>query len=473
MLFRQITDPKLSQYAYLIGCQKTGEAIVIDPERDVDRYIAAAAAEGLTIVAATETHIHADFLSGVAELGRQTGAKIYLSANGGADWQYGWAQNDELDVRLLADGDSFEIGKIELIARHTPGHTPEHVSFLVVDHGGGMSEPMGLASGDFVFVGSLGRPDLLESAAGVEGAMEPSAKELYTSVHDFLELPDFLQVWPGHGAGSACGKALGAVPMSTVGYERRSNVAIDAALRGEREFIDMILDGQPEPPLYFARMKHLNQKGVPPLGSLPTPAEVTVETLAGVAGAKGSIVLDTRADRTAFMGGHVAGSIYAPLNKSFPTIAGSYARPEEEIYLIVESARVDEAVRDLVRIGLDRVVGFLPPEGLESASGLATTEMIDFARVAELKASEGDLTVLDVRGASEYAVGHVPESLNIAHTRLLDRLETVPSDGPVLVHCLSGARAASAVSLLERDGRSVFYIDDAFSKWASNQPVER
>ncbi|MEO1085915.1 MAG: MBL fold metallo-hydrolase, partial [Acidobacteriota bacterium] len=178
MLLRQIFAPKLAQYAYLIGCQRTGEALIIDPERDVDRYIELARREGLRLVAVDETHIHADFLSGARELAEELGARLYLSDEGDADWKYEWAIKGDYDVHLLRDGDTFEIGKIEIRALHTPGHTPEHLSFVVTDRGGGADEPIGVATGDFVFVGDLGRPDLLESAAGVAGQMDPSARAL-------------------------------------------------------------------------------------------------------------------------------------------------------------------------------------------------------------------------------------------------------------------------------------------------------
>jgi hydroxyacylglutathione hydrolase len=195
---------------------------------------------------------------------------------------------------------------------HTPGHTPEHLAFLVVDHGGGASEPMALLAGDFVFVGDLGRPDLLESAAGVHGAMEPSARRLYSSAREFLALPEWIQVWPGHGAGSACGKALGAVPSSTVGYEKRYSPALAAVRAGEKPFVDFILAGQPEPPLYFARMKRLNKEGAPPLGPLPSPARLDAAGLLARADDLATVALDTRRDKKVFSARHLAGSLYTP-----------------------------------------------------------------------------------------------------------------------------------------------------------------
>ncbi len=465
MFFRQIFEPKLAQNAYLIGCQQTGEAIVIDPMRDVDRYIDIAAEEDLKIVAVTETHIHADYLSGARELAARVGATAYLSDEGDDDWKYQWSGDAEHEVRLLHHGDTFSIGKIELEAVHTPGHTPEHLSFMVTDRGGGANEPMGMASGDFVFVADLGRPDLLESAAGVAGQMEPSARTLYRSVQRFLELPDYLQVWPGHGAGSACGKALGAVPDTTVGYERRFNAAIAAAARGEDAFVDAILEGQPEPPLYFGRMKRLNKEGPVLLGDLPRPAALAAEELAALAGRQDVAVVDTRLDRQAYMAGHLPGSLYAPLDRTFPTITGSYIEAGMPIYLIAEADRVDEAVRDLVRIGLDEIVGYAPPELLTEVGPtlpLATTEVADFARAAEL--SGADSLYLDVRRQTEFDAGHVPDAHNIAHTRLLARAGEIERDKRLLVYCRTGARAAAASSLLERLGHDVVYVDDLVSK---------
>ena len=197
MFFKQIVDPGLAQHAYLIGCERTRQAVIIDPERDVDRYLAIARHEGYRIVAATETHIHADFLSGVRELVERHRAAGWLSGEGGPGWQYEWAERHDR-VTLLRHDDRTRIGQVEFRVLHTPGHTPEHVSFLVTDRGAGIGDPMGIVSGDFIFVGDLGRPDLLESAAGERGDMVPSAKRLYASARGILDLPDYLRIWPGH-----------------------------------------------------------------------------------------------------------------------------------------------------------------------------------------------------------------------------------------------------------------------------------
>ena len=466
MFFKQIFDEKLAQYAYLVGCQRTRQAMLIDPQRDIDRYVAIARREGLRIAAVAETHIHADFLSGCLEFVERYGCRAYLSAEGGAGWQYEWAAGRD-SVTLLGDGDRFDVGGIEFQAMHTPGHTPEHMSFLVTDRGAGAGEPMGMVSGDFVFVGDLGRPDLLESAAGQTGEMEPSARRLYASALGVFELPDYLRIWPGHGAGSACGKALGAVPDTTAGYEKRFSPALAAVRSGEDAFVEYILDGQPEPPLYFGRMKEQNRRGPPVLGPLPRPRRLSGVALLDIAGEGGSVVVDTRADRLGYYGGHIPGSIYAPLNKSFPTVTGCYVDPSWRIVLVCREDEVEEAVRDLVRIGLDRVTGWAPPDALdefEAAGGeMASMEVIDFDEVGRRLPDPG-VQVLDVRRATEFAEARIDGAANIAHTRLACRLGELPRDRQLLVHCLSGARASAAVSLLEREGFRVAAVNDIFTQ---------
>ncbi len=473
MLFRQIFDEKLAQYAYLIGCQETGEALLVDPERDIDRYLDLAEDDDLEIVAVAETHIHADFLSGAREFAERFDTKLYLSDEGDENWKYEWAQapkgsGGEYNVQWLYDGDTFHVGNIEIRALHTPGHTPEHLSFLVTDKGGGAEEPMGIVTGDFVFVGSLGRPDLLESAADVEGTMEPSARTLYDSVQRFLTLPDHLQVWPGHGAGSSCGKALGAVPQSTVGYEKQFNPMIDAAREGEDAFVDAILSDQPEPQMYFARMKRDNKTGPPVLGQLPSPRELTVRELKDLAQAEEAFIVDTRLDRSAYMARHIPGSLYAPMNSTFNTVVGSLMEDETTpIYLIVDEEDVEEAVRDLVRIGYDNVEGFAEIDTLQryfsDGGTVETIDEITFEEVETLRES-GDTEVLDVRYRSEYEEGHVEGALNASYTRMPEYEKDLPTDKTLLVHCASGARSAVASSFLRRTGRDVKYVNDNFKK---------
>src|SRR5699024_5744348 len=246
MFFEHIYDKSLSQGSYLIGCQVKGEAIVIDAKRDIDTYLEIAQQNNLKITHITETHIHADFLSGSRELAAVTGADLYLSDEGGEDWQY------EFPHIGLKEGDVITVGNLTLDVIHTPGHTPESISFILTDHPAS-DKPVMVFTGDFVFVGDVGRPDLLEKAAGIANNKELGAKQMYESLEKFAKLPDYVQVWSGHGAGSACGKALGSVPSSTVGYEKIRNWAFQYE-GDEQGFVDYLLSEQPEPPKYFATM---------------------------------------------------------------------------------------------------------------------------------------------------------------------------------------------------------------------------
>ncbi len=461
MLLRQIFDPALAQYAYVIGCQRSGEAIVIDPERDIDRYRELAAQEGLRITAVAETHIHADFVSGAREFASaDPSIKLYLSAEGGPNWQSEWAASLP-GLRLVRDGDVFTVGNIRFEVIHTPGHTPEHIVFLVTDVGGGADEPMALLSGDFLFVGDVGRPDLLEQAAGLSGTQEQGARQLYHSLRKLAEIPAFVQILPAHGAGSACGKALGAVPISTFGYETRFNPALKLALEsGEPEFVDFILSGQPEPPDYFADMKRVNKIGPAVLHTVPQPPRMMIDEVTARLDEPKFVVVDTR-DRVAFLQGHLRRSLFAPAAK-FSDFAGSYLDPENEIVLVVsESSDADDFVRQLVRIGFDHIAGVILASDLASSSQLVASRAVTFAEVPQL-VSNHQVRPLDVRKATEFAAGHLRGALNVAHTRLRPRLAEIPGDGTLLVSCQSGMRATGACAFLEREGREVICVADTF-----------
>lgn len=485
MLFRQIFDPKLAQYAYLIGCQKTKEAIIIDPERDIDQYVELAEKEGLNIVAIAETHIHADFLSGGREFAERFGIKLYLSDEGDENWKYEWVKEKRqdgtaYDYKLLKDGDSFMIGGIEIQAVHTPGHTPEHMSYLVFDRGGGATTPIGIATGDFVFVGDLGRPDLLEQAAGLHGVQEPSARQLYKSLPRFTKLQDYIQVWPAHGAGSTCGKSLGAVPTTTVGYEKLYNASLGAASGGVDQFVGTILAGQPEPQMYFARMKRDNKLGAPVLGKLPNPQKLTAKELEEMAAREDVLIVDARLDRSAFMDKHIPGSLSSPMNKMFNTVVGSLVVDETTpIVLIINEEDVEEAVRDLVRIGYDNVVAFADFTTLERYFGTGGAQAtIEELTYEEAENMQGNVALLDVRFAAEYEEAHFDGALNASYTRMPDYIkDRVPRDKTLLVHCGTGARAAAAAAYLARKGFDVKYVNGDFAAYreasgtASREPV--
>ena len=471
MLLERFYDDKLAQASYLIGCQATGEAIVVDPNRDIEQYLDAAGREGLAITHVTETHIHADFVSGSRELAERTGAALLLSAEGGSDWQYAFAV--QAGASLLEDGDDFSVGNIRFEARHTPGHTPEHLALLVTDTAA-TDIPMGAFTGDFLFVGDVGRPDLLERAAKVADTMEAAARDLFRSLQRFASLPDHLQIWPAHGAGSACGKALGAVPSSTLGYERVANWAFN--VKDEDRFVELVLEGQPEPPRYFAEMKRVNRDGPRILHGLPRPERIESHRLDDLL-RQHAIVVDTRHSAD-FAEGHVPGTINIPLNRSFTTWAGWLIPFDRDCYLITGHADdALEAARDLAMIGLDRVAGFFGDDVVEAwrrAHGpLATTAQVS-ADELDLPPDNG-VALVDVRDPGEWEAGHIPGVANIPLGYLTDRLDELPRDGRLVLHCQGGGRSAIGASLLQAHGfRNVSNLVGGFDAWArAGRPVAR
>lgn len=472
MLLRLLYNEQLAQASYLVGCQACGEALVVDPNRDIDQYLALAAREGFSITAVTETHIHADFVSGSRELAARAGATLNLSDEGTADWKYQFA--DDANVKLVKDGDEIAIGNVRLKVMHSPGHTPEHISFVLTDTAGA-DEPMGIFTGDFVFVGDVGRPDLLETAAGMAGTMAAGARDLYHSLQRFQDLPDYLQIWPGHGAGSACGKALGAVPQSTVGYEKLFNWAFRA--KTEADFVAMVLEGQPEPPFYFKEMKRVNKEGPAFVGDLAPPPLLPNRDI-DAALANGQTVVDMRPAR-AFAGGHVPGTINIPVTNSYLTWAGWLLSYDEPFAIIVDEEHVEETVAELRLIGLDNVRGYWTPDVLdewdtaEPGRNLQTVDLVTLDEVEDLAAG-GEVTVLDVRGSGEYAEAHIPGALNVPIGFIPLRLDEIPEDKPLVVHCQSGVRSSIAASVLQRHGRTnLKNFVGSFGEWSSaGKPVE-
>jgi hydroxyacylglutathione hydrolase len=473
MLFKRLYEPKLAQASYLLGCTTTGEALVVDPNRDIDLYLDAAKAEGLRITHVTETHIHADFVSGARELAQRAGASLYLSDAAGDDWRYRYSA--EAGATLIRDDDVFRVGSIEVRAVHVPGHTPEHLTFLITDTARAL-EPMGALTGDFIFVGDVGRPDLLERAAQVKGTMEQGARQLYRSIQRFRDFSDYLQIWPGHGAGSACGKSLGAVPQTTLGYEKRFNWAF--GISNENDFVRAVLAGQPEPPAYFAEMKRINQLGPRLLGSIRRPSRLPVAQLAPLL-QEGAVVVDTR-PAPDFSRGGVPGTINLPVNRSFTTWAGWMLPYDQDFYLIVNDQRVeavDDLVRDLAGIGLDQVRGYFDTDVIDawrqSGRELRTVPTLTLRELSSQLALDG-VVLLDVRGEEEWRAGHLPGSHNIPVGHLRQRSTEIPRDRPVITHCQTGSRAAIAASVLIAEGfRDVRQFAGGFAEWLSNgKPVE-
>ncbi|WP_420153665.1 MBL fold metallo-hydrolase [Siphonobacter sp.] len=461
MFFQHIYDQTLAQASYLIGCQKSGESIVIDPKRDVDTYLEIAKQKGLRITHVTETHIHADFLSGSRELAALTGATLYLSNEGGPDWQY------EFDHIGIHHGDVIKVGNLNLAVIHTPGHTPESISFLLTDTPAS-PHPVMFFTGDFVFVGDVGRPDLLEKAAGWVGTQEIGAKQLLDSLSKFSNLPDFVQVWPGHGAGSACGKALGAVPSTTVGYEKLRNWALLQA-DNEQDFVRSLLSDQPEPPRYFAQMKKLNKVDRSLLKSVPTPRKLTSEEViqALEAGVK---LIDTRS-KAHTAEGFVPGSLTIQGNNAFATWMGWLMDYQEPFMLVANDHQIEDLTRMLMRIGLDDIFGYVTDV---SALGIPL-EKADIIDLDTFKTyvNRGDAQILDLRGASEYRNGHVPGAEHLFIGTLPEHLDEVSRDRPVIIYCQGGDRATIGYSLLRAKGfTNVRSYAPSMNEWvAQNNPV--
>ena len=474
MIVQRFFDVRLAQASYLLGCSRSGTAVVIDPNRDAGQYVRAAEAEGLRITHVTETHIHADFVSGTRELAARTGATMYLSDEGDADWKYAFAAAD--GAVLLRDGDAFTVGNVLLQAVHTPGHTPEHLSFLVTDTAAA-DQPIAMVSGDFVFVGDVGRPDLLEKAAKVTGTMEQAARTLFASLQRIASFPDWLQLWPGHGAGSACGKGLSAVPHSTMGYERRFNWAL--GVTNEADFVARVLAGQPEPPRYFAEMKRINKAGPRVLGGFVTPERLSIARLQAAL-EDGATVVDTRAT-AAFAAGHVPGTINIPLGRNFSTYAGWLLPYDRDVVLIVDGSRagaMDDGVRALAMIGFDRVTGYLDgdvtAQWATAGGEVQVVPQVDPAELAR-RLHAGEVDVVDVRGASEWEAGHLPGVPNIPMGYVADRLDELPRDRPLVLHCQGGGRSSIAASVLQARGfTNVVNLAGGFGAWErAGQPVER
>ncbi len=455
MLLKYFFDKALAQASYMIACQKTHQAVIIDPARDTTRYLKAAADESMTITVITETHIHADFVSGAHELATVTGAPLYLSGEGGADWSYTFLDAGRGDRAMYA-GDSFMLGNIRFDVLHTPGHTPEHICFRITDTAGA-DKPMGIFTGDCLFVGDMGRPDLLETAAGVVGSKAIGARGQYANMLRFKDMPDYLQVWPGHGAGSACGKALGSTPSSTLGYEKLFNPAFHFS--DGVSFERWLLAGQPETPRYFGRMKQINKHGAPLISELAPIDALEGFTLADILKTNANVIdarLDTRD------GSMITGAIRIVPSTKFNTYAGWMVDYDAPTYLIAAPNDAEGLIEELRAVGIDDVRGVFAPREVESAIRfMAQTDVAGAAALIE----QGAL-VLDVRAASEYDAAHIDGAINLPYGVLAEHADELPRDTPIIVHCQSGIRSQIAMSVLDKLGfTNAINMSDGYSGW--------
>ncbi len=434
MFFKQFFDKKLAQTSYMVACQQTKEAIIIDPKRVVDEYEDVAEAEGFNITQVTETHIHADFASGLRDAAKRFNATAYVSDEGDETWKY---EDMPEGTIFLKDGDIINVGHVELKVLHTPGHTPESISFVLTDRGGGSNEPMGVFTGDFLFVGDIGRPDLLEETANMEGTTEEGANAMFESLKKINGYPEFMQVWPGHGAGSACGKSLGAVPLSTLGYELRNNWVFD--YDDKEEFIKELTSDQPEPPSYFAQMKKVNKEGLPEF----KVKEVAVGTPDELPGQ----LFDLRS-REEFRKGFKKGAINIPYNDKFLQFAGWYIDYDQPMTAIANPEDGKTLQEDLASIGFDKLKLIVPSDQAEQYFDAS----YDSVSPEDFVGNYGDRNILDVRSTAEYKEGNL-ENAHHLHFGQLDEKE-VPFDKKdrIYVHCQSGVRSAIAVSALKARG---------------------
>jgi len=440
MYFQHVYDKTLAQASYFIGCQKAGVALVIDPKRDVDTYLEIAKQNNMKITHIAETHIHADFLSGSRELAALTGAKMYLSDEGGEGWLYEFAHEG------LKDGSVFTVGNLKLEVLHTPGHTPESISFLLTDTPAS-DKPVMLFTGDFVFVGDIGRPDLLEEAAGFVGTKEVGAKQMFKSIERFREMADYIQVWPGHGAGSACGKALGAVHCSTVGYEKIRNWAFQYNNK-EQDFIDYLLADQPEPPKYFAMMKHLNKVNRRLLVVVPQQTKLSNSQFLS-AYKKGLKIIDTR-NKQEFAKAHLPGSINIQNNNALSTWAGWFLNYQEQFILIADDNCIEEITRKLMRIGLDNVYGYISNINDLNVE-LHQVNNIQLSEFSEL-IKKDNVQIVDVRALTEYNAAHIEKADHVFLGTIQNNLNKISRDKEVIIHCQAGDRSSTAYSILKSNG---------------------
>lgn len=463
MLLKYFYDNDLAQASYFIACPDGGVALVIDPARNIEPYLELARERGLKIIGAAETHIHADFVSGGRELAAATGGTLYISGHGG---EFGYQVEDAgVEVQKVFEGDTIKVGGVQLDVLHTPGHTPEHISYLVT--AAGMDKPFAIFSGDCLFVGDMGRPDLLETAVGVVGSKETGAKQQFASMQRLKTMSDYLQVLPGHGAGSACGKALGDVPSTTLGYEKLFNPAFQ--FEDEAAFVAWLLADQPPAPHYFAQMKKVNQRGAELLTTLAYPRPIVYDSEIDHA-ANGQLI-DTR-PRGAFASAHIPGSINIPSDQSsFVTWMGWLVDYDVPLTIVVDEPHLSQMVTRLRAIGIDRIAGYVRTETAMRYKFI--TRQVSPETAANMQ-QDGAL-IIDVRSEADYQDEHIPGALWMFMGDVEDRLAEIPRDRTVIMQCASGNRSQIMTSLLQKHQfNNVLNLDGGLGAWKkAGLPVER
>lgn len=454
MKIKQFEVAGLAQYSYVLSSE--GEGIVIDPMRDFDRYTEYAQEQGIVLKYVTETHIHADFASGALALTEATGAELVLSSYVEEPYCY------SMQHRGLQDGDVLQIGGLRLAPLHTPGHTPEHLSFVLFDGKRDPSQPLAIFTGDFLFVGSLGRPDLLG-----EEAKQQLAQELYGSLHERIAfLPDGVQVYPGHGAGSLCGSGMSERAESTLGYERLIQPLFKLK---QEEFVREILESVPPMPSYYARMKELNSKGACSIENLPGGSALSPAQVAGLRQEESVKVVDLRRP-DAFGGAHIPQAINIGAGQNLSLWAGWLLSQEDRLILVSDEGDDQDARRALLRVGLDRIEGFLQkgmPGWIDKGLNFTRTAQLSIQHVEQRRS---DVQVLDVRNDKEWVAGHIAGALHIPLGELPERTEELSKSADVVTICGSGYRSSIAASLLEAAGfANVSSMDGGMAAWCHRQ----
>ena len=460
MYFKQFYLGCLAHASYLIGSE--GEAAVVDPQRDVDEYIAEAAAQGLQIKYVIETHLHADFVSGHQELAARTGAQIVFGEKAGAEFAH----------RAVCDGEEIRIGRVSLRFIETPGHTPEGVCILITDTDA-PDQPAKLLTGDTLFIGDVGRPDL---AGGKGYTPQMMAEMMYDTLHGkLLKLPDATEVYPAHGAGSMCGRNMSKETSSTIGEQRKFNYALKPMSKDE--FVQMLTADLPDLPIYFPRDAEINRSGARELSTLQPPQALTPKQVLELKD-NSHVLLDVRSAAD-FGAAHVPGSVNIGLGGQFAMWAGSLIPLNAPIILIADTgAQVDESVVRLARVGIENVKGYLAG-GVQSwrDAGLpvGTIEQVSVAELKE-KMADGDLQIVDVRRPAEYAGGHVPRAVNAPLASLEKSVGPLPleKDKLTAVICAGGYRSSAAASLLQQKGFSnLLNVSGGTGAWINaGYPVE-
>lgn len=458
MFFAQYYLDCLSQASYLVGDEKSGKAVVVDPRRDIEEYLTEAEANGLTIVGVINTHFHADFVSGHLELAKATGAWI----------GYGQAAKADFEIRALADGERIELGDVVLEIMETPGHTPESISVLVYEHADD-EVAYGVLTGDALFIGDVGRPDLL---ASIGVTADELGKMLYNSIQvKLMGLPDDTRVFPAHGAGSSCGKNLSTETQSTIGQQRQFNYACQPMT--EEQFVEVVTAGQPPAPEYFVYNAILNrrERGEREVGAA-APA-LSPEQIKDAL-EQGAKIVDARAVEE-FGAGHLRGSINVPVNGRMAETVGMVVGPDDTIILVAPEGEEQEAAVRFARIGYDHVIGFVPrPEAymIDHQDQVVHASRLTPAQLADATCDE-DVQVIDVRNAGEVeATGVIPGATNIPLAQLSRRLEEIDAAKPVVLYCAGGWRSSVGASLLRTKGYAdVSDVLGGYAGWHAVQPV--